>query len=89
MIYFYSFYAYFLISGGLYIPLINAESILSSVIQTVISEEDTFHQAFLRIKIADIEQNSKFNYSAMQHRVHGMLTECQTLNDIKRRFCHR
>jgi hypothetical protein len=78
-----------IISGGHYIPLINAENILSSVIQSVILEGYTFQQAFLRINMVDIEQNSSFDYSAVQQRVNGMLTECQIMTDIQQRFYNR
>ena len=75
-----------LILGGHYIPLINAAQILLPLIQTVIFGRITFYEAFLGIKIVDIEQNSAFKYSAVQQRVIDMLTECKTMGDIQKWF---
>ncbi|CAF4012866.1 unnamed protein product [Rotaria sp. Silwood1] len=73
-------------TGGLYIPLINATYIISSVIRSVIINEYTFHKAFLGIKIDNLEQNSLFKYSAMKQRVNGMLMECKSMADIQKLF---
>jgi len=76
----------FFVSGGAYIPLVNAESILSSVIDTAINDADTIHQAMLNISQEAIERNSSFKYSYMKIRVDGMIKECLTMADIRKRF---
>jgi hypothetical protein len=76
----------FLISGGHYIPLINAAGILTSVIQSVILEGYTFRQAFQSVQMNDLEQNSLFKYSTMKQRVNAMISTCGTIFGLQKLF---
>ncbi|UJR31531.1 hypothetical protein I4U23_019020 [Adineta vaga] len=73
-------------TGGVYIPFINAEHILSSVITSIIREQTTFHQVFNCDLFEEIERNSSFKYSYMRNRVESMINECKTMYDIRRFF---
>jgi hypothetical protein len=76
-----------LISGGKYIPLVNAERILSNVIEyVVIVQLMTFRQAFDCVIGKKIEKNSLFKYSDVKSRVDGMMQECETIADIRQSF---
>ncbi|CAF0829112.1 unnamed protein product [Rotaria sp. Silwood1] len=70
-------------TGGEYIPLINASHILSSIIQSVIIEEDTLLQQFRHIDINEIEKNSLYRHSYVQKRAQSMVEQCQTMADIR------
>ncbi len=73
------------ISGGEYLPLINASRVLSFVIKQAILEEDTLSQLFRHLDIhADIEYNSLYHYSYVEKRAHFMIEYCQTMNDIRK-----
>lgn len=72
--------------GGIYIPLVNFRNVFEHVIKTVIFEEYTLRQALLHVPKADIERNSSFNYSSIADRVHAMIVECETINDIRKSF---
>ncbi|CAF1133112.1 unnamed protein product [Adineta ricciae] len=73
-------------TGGFYIPFINADRILSSVIGTIIHDQTTFNQVRTHDLYEEIEKNSLFKYSYMESRVKCMIHECQTMNDIRRFF---
>ncbi|CAF1133451.1 unnamed protein product [Adineta ricciae] len=73
-------------TGGFYIPFINADRILSSVIGTIIHDQTTFNQVRTHDLYEEIEKNSSFKYSYMKSRVKCMIHECQTMNDIRRFF---
>ncbi len=75
-----------MVSGGAYIPLVNAQRILSYVIQLATDKGIKFHRAFGHIMIEEIERNSSFKYSYMKHRVEGMIKECKTMADIQKLF---
>lgn len=68
--------------GGLYIPLVNAQRILRRVIEEVIGGETNFNQTFSNISTQDIEKDSSFNYSNVEHQVDRTINECKTMNDI-------
>ncbi len=70
--------------GGEYIPLINASDILSSVIQSVISEDDTFSQRFRRISTNEIEKNSLYRHSFVEKRAQSMIEHCRTMAEIRK-----
>ncbi|CAF0768854.1 unnamed protein product [Rotaria sordida] len=70
--------------GGEYIPLINASHILSSIIQSVIIEEDTLLQQFRHIDINEIEKNSLYRHSFVQKRAQSMIEHCRTMADIRK-----
>jgi hypothetical protein len=72
--------------GGVYIPFVNAARVLSSVIASMVTEQLTFHQTIRRTVFDAIEENSSFRYSYMKNRVHGMINECQTMNDVRSLF---
>ena len=74
------------ISGGFYIPFINADRILSSVIGTIIHDQTTFNQVRTHDLYEEIEKNTVFRYSYMKSRIKCMIHECQTMNDIRRFF---
>ena len=73
-----------IISGGEYIPLINASPILSSIIRSVIIEEDTLRQQFRHVKINDIEKNSLYRHQLNEKRAQSMMEHCRTMNDIRK-----
>ncbi len=76
-----------MVSGGAYIPLVNAQGILSYVIKLATDKEIKFHRVFDHIMMEDIERNSSFKYSNdMKIRVDGMIKECLTMADIRKRF---
>ncbi len=75
-----------MVSGGAYIPLVNAQRILSYVIQLATDKGIKFHRAFGHIMIEEIERNSSFKYSHMKSRVDGMINECQTMAEIRNFF---
>ncbi len=66
--------------------MVNFQRLFLNVIISVIINGDTFRQAFLHLDIEEIEKNSSFKYSAMKHRVGGMIKECKTMNDIRKVF---
>ena len=73
------------ISGGEYLPLINASRVLSSVIQRAILEEDTLSQLFRHLDIYfDIEHNSLYHYSYVEKRARFMIEYCRTMTDIRK-----
>lgn len=72
------------ILGGEYIPLVNASPILSSIIESVVVDEDTLHQKFRHISIDDIEKNSLYRHTSVQKRAQSMVEHCRTMNDIRK-----
>ena len=70
--------------GGEYIPLINASHVLSSVIQSVIIEDDTFSQRFRRIDAYDIEKDSLYRHSFVDKRAQSMIEHCRTMAEIRK-----
>jgi hypothetical protein len=74
----------YLYLGGEYIPLINASRVLSSVIQSVIIEEDTFLQVFRHINMNEIERNSLYCHSFVDKRAQSMIENCRTMADIRK-----
>ncbi len=72
------------ISGGEYIPLINASRVLSFVIQQSILGEDTLSQLFRHLDIDDIERHSLYHYSYVEKRARFMNEYCRTMADIRR-----
>jgi hypothetical protein len=72
--------------GGEYIPLINASRVLSTVIESVIIEEDTFLQRFRHININEIERNSLYCHSFVDKRAQSMIENCRTMADIRKWF---
>ncbi len=66
--------------------MVNFQRLFLNVINSVFINGDTFCEAFRRIDIEEIEKNSSFKYSAMKHRVDGMIKECETMNDIRKVF---
>jgi hypothetical protein len=72
--------------GGEYIPLTNAGHVLSSIIQSVIIEEDTLSQQFRHIDMNEIEKNSLYRHSFVQKRAQSMIEHCRTMADIRKWF---
>lgn len=75
---------YFYYLGGEYIPLINSSDVLSSVIKSVIIEEDTFLQRFRRINMHAIEKNSLYRHSFVEKRAQSMIEHCRTMAEIRK-----
>ena len=69
--------------GGEYIPLINAGRILSSIIQSVIVEENTLTQQFRHIDVTEIEKDSLYRHSFVERRAQSMVEHCRTMADIR------
>lgn len=72
-----------LVLGGEYIPLINAGHILSSIIQSVIVEENTLTQQFRHINVTEIEKDSLYRHSFVERRAQSMVEHCRTMADIR------
>lgn len=70
--------------GGEYIPLVNASQVLSSVIQSVIKEEDTFTQRFRHVEMNEIEKNSLYRHSFVDKRAQSMIEHCRTMAEIRK-----
>jgi hypothetical protein len=70
--------------GGEYIPLINASPILSSIIQSVIIDDDTLTQQFRHIQTNEIEKNSLYRHTFIEKRAQSMLEHCRTMTDIRK-----
>lgn len=71
-------------TGGEYIPLVNASQVLSSVIQSVIKEEDTFTQRFRHVEMNEIEKNSLYRHSFVDKRAQSMIEHCRTMAEIRK-----
>lgn len=77
-------------TGGRYIPMINFEKIFARVLYLVFNDGDTIHQALKHIPSEEYEQNSKFEHDKiMDSRVNGMINECKSMGDIRRKFFKR
>jgi hypothetical protein len=64
--------------------LTNASHLLSSIIQSVIIEEDTLSQQFRHINIDEIEKNSLYRHAFVQKRAQSMIENCRTMVDIRK-----
>jgi len=70
--------------GGEYIPLVNASQVLSSVIESVLKEEDTFSQGFRHVEVNEIERNSLYRHSFVDKRAQSMIEHCRTMAEIRK-----
>jgi hypothetical protein len=77
-------FIFFFCLGGEYIPLTNASHVLSSIIQSVITEEDTLLQQFRHVNINEIEKDSLYRHSFVQNRAQSMFEHCRTMADIRK-----
>ncbi len=66
--------------------MVNFEKIFSHVINSVFNEDVPVHKALNRLGIKEIEENSSFKYKYMEHRVNGMINECESIGDIQNKF---
>ncbi len=64
--------------------MINASHVLSSVIQSVIIEEDTLIQQFRRINTNEIEKNSLYRHSFVAKAAQSMIEHCRTMAEIRK-----
>ena len=74
-----------IVLGGEYLPLINAARVLRSVIKETIFGEETLTQLFRHLSMAsDIEINSSYRHWVIQDRARAMMTNCQTMAQIRK-----
>jgi hypothetical protein len=72
-------YLSFFCSGGEYIPVANADHILSLTLQSVITQEYTLSQSLRHIKQEEFEKNSSYRYSIINKEDQSEIKHCQMM----------